>query len=184
MKFKFRKKHVVKESNPFIVKAFIILMSVLLFIYCLSLLLPLFTLSVAFISPYLYKKLKNYVFISLLFFAIGAILIVGVLLFLDISWIVVMVLFTMEAIAMGIISNTTTVQVPLTFKGKFDAGFLAGFLNGACYIGTAIATYALGYLADISGWTLAFILLVSISLFSALLAGVYLLCTKSNRKRV
>lgn len=147
----------------------------------MSLLLPLFTLSVAFISPYLYKKLKNYVFISLLFFAIGAILIVGVLLFLDISWIVVMVLFTMEAIAMGIISNTTTVQVPLTFKGKFDAGFLAGFLNGACYIGTAIATYALGYLADISGWTLAFIVLISVSVFSAILAGIYLVFSKRTR---
>lgn len=61
----------------------------------------------------------------------GAILITGVVLLIDVHWLPVMMLFTVEAICMGIVSNTTTVQVPLTFKGKFDAGFLAVFLNGA-----------------------------------------------------
>ena len=141
----------------------------------MSLLLPLFTLSVAVISPYLYKQLKNYVLISLLCFVIGALFIAGVLLLLDVSWIPIIILFTMEAVTMSIVSNTTTVQVPLTFKGKFDAGFLAGFLNGSCYIGTAVATYALGYIADARGWTGAFILLICITVFSALLALVYIL---------
>ena len=141
----------------------------------MSILLPLFTLSVAIIAPYLYKKLKNYVFISLLSFVAGAILITGVLLLLDVSWIPVIILFTMEAISMGIVSNTTTVQVPLTFNGKFDAGFLAGYLNGSCYIGMAVSTYLLGYMADASGWTGAFILLISIAVFSALLGLVYLI---------
>ena len=141
----------------------------------MSILLPLFTLSVAVIAPYLYKKLSNYVFISLLAFVVGTILITGVLLLLDVSWILVIILFTIEAIVMGIVSHTTTVQVPLTFKGKFDAGFLAGFLNGLCYIGTAVATYVLGYIADASGWTGAFILLICIAAFSALLALIYLI---------
>ena len=148
----------------------------------MSILLPLFTLSVAVISPYLYKKLKNYVLISLLAFVVGTMLITGVLLFLDVSWIPVIILFTIEAITMGIVSNTTTVQVPLTFKGKFDAGFLAGFLNGTCYIGTAVATYALGYIADASGWTGAFILLIAIAVFSAVLAGVYLVLSHFKKK--
>ena len=87
----------------------------------------------------------------------------------------------MEAITMGIISNTTTVQVPLTFKGKFDAGFLAGFLNGSCYIGMAVATYVLGYIADASGWTGAFILLISIATFSALLAVIYLILNMKKK---
>lgn len=147
----------------------------------MSVLLPLFTLSVAFISPYLYKKLKNYVLISLISFVTGAILIAGVLLLLDISWIPVIILFTTEAITMGIVSNTTTVQVPLTFKGKFDAGFLAGYLNGACYIGTAVATYVLGYMADASGWTGAFILLICIAAVSALLALIYLIFNKKKK---
>ncbi|MBQ6922711.1 MAG: MFS transporter [Clostridia bacterium] len=147
----------------------------------MSVLLPLFTLSVAFISPYLYKKLKNYVLISLIAFVTGAILIAGVLLLLDASWIPVIILFTMEAITMSIVSNTTTVQVPLTFKGKFDAGFLAGYLNGACYIGTAVATYVLGYMADASGWTGAFILLICIAAVSALLAVIYLILNMKKK---
>ena len=147
----------------------------------MSVLLPLFTLSVAFIAPYLYQKLKNYVLISLLAFVVGAILITGVLLFLDVSWIPVIILFTMEAVIMSIVSNTTTVQVPLTFNGKFDAGFLAGFLNGSCYIGTAVATYVLGYMADASGWTGAFILLICITVFSALLALIYLIFNKKGK---
>ena len=149
----------------------------------MSILLPLFTLSVVVISPYLYKKLKNYVFISLLAFVVGAILITGVLLLLDVSWIPVIILFTIEAVVMGIVSHTTTVQVPLTFKGKFDAGFLAGFLNGSCYIGTAAATYALGYIADASGWTGAFILLIAIAAFSALLAVIYLIFDKKGKNK-
>lgn len=147
----------------------------------MSVLLPLFTLPVSVISLYLYKKLKNYVLICLLTFVVGSVLITGVLLFLDASWIPVIILFTMEAITMGIVSNTTTVQVPLTFKGKFNAGFLAGFLNGSCYIGMAVATYVLGYIADASGWTGAFILLICIAAFSALLALIYLIFYRNEK---
>ena len=82
---------------------------------------------------------------------------------------------------MDLVANTTTVQVPLTFKGKFDAGFLAGILNGACYTGMAIATYVLGYMADAIGWTGAFLLLISIAAFSALLALAYLIFNKKEK---
>ena len=149
----------------------------------MSILLPLFTLSVAFISPFLYKKLKNYVLIALLFFVFGAVLIVGVVLFLDVSWIPVIIMFTVEAISMSIISNTTTVQVPLTFNAKFDAGFLAGYLNGACYIGTAIATYVLGYMADVSGWAGSLMLLIGVATFSAILALIYLLTQMKEKNK-
>ena len=112
--------------------------------------------------------------VSLLSFVLGAILITCGLIFLEAGWLPVMILFVIESISMGIVSNTTTVQVPLTFNGKFDAGFLAGFLNGSCYIGTAIATYVLGYMADASGWTGAFMLLICIASVSALLGVIYL----------
>ena len=147
----------------------------------MSVLLPLFTLPVAFVSPYLYKKLKNYVLISLISFVFGAIWIILVLVFLDAHWLPVLILFTVEAITMGIITNTTTVQVPLTFNGKFDAGFLAGCLNGACYLGIAVSTYVLGGVADSTGWTSAFIILIAIALFSILLAVFYMLFSKRKK---
>ncbi|MBQ6921650.1 MAG: MFS transporter [Clostridia bacterium] len=150
----------------------------------MSVLLPLFTLPVPVISLFLYKKLKNYVLVCLLSFVVGAVLITGVLFVLDVSWLPVIILFTMEAIMMGIVSNTTTVQVPLTFKGKFDAGFLAGYLNGAAYIGMAIATYVLGYMADASGWTGAFILLICIAVFSAVLALIHLIFSRREKAEI
>ena len=148
----------------------------------MSVMLPLFSLSVAVISPVLIKLLKNHIFISLLCFVVGALLIVLVYVFLNVNWVLVITLFTIEAIVMGIVSNTTTVQIPLTFEGKFDAGFLAGFLNGACYIGTSIATYVLGAMADKGGWTYAFSSLIVIAIISALLALIYLIFTKSKKK--
>ena len=147
----------------------------------MSVLLPLFTLSVAVISPYLNKKFGNYIVTSLAAFVSGAILIIGVLLFIGVHWLPVIILFTLESIAMGLVANTTTVQVPLTFKGKFDAGFLAGYLNGACYIGMSLNTYVLGAMADSSGWTGALVLLIAIAAFSALLAAIYLIFAKKNK---
>lgn len=149
----------------------------------MSVFLPLFTLSVAVISPFLIKILKNHILIAFLSFILGAILIFLVYLFLNVNWVLVITLFTVEAILMGIISNTTTVQVPLTFEGKFDAGFLAGFLNGACYIGMATATYVLGAMADKGGWTYAFILLIVIAVSSAILALLYLIITKPRKTK-
>ena len=148
----------------------------------ISILLPLFMISVAFLSPLLYKLLKNYVLMALVCFVCGAALIVGVLLFLDVHWLPVVVLFTAEAIAMGVVSNMTTVQVPLRLRGKFDTGFLAGFLGGACYVGTALATYVLGAVADKRGWTGALWLLVGLAAFAALLSLLYLFVDRKQNK--
>ena len=108
---------------------------------------------------------------------------IAVLLLLDVQWLPVIMLFTADAVFTGTVSNTTTVQVPLTFKGKFNAGFLAGYLNGACYIGMAVATYLLGYIADTGGWTGAFVLLIGITAVSALLAVVYLIIFRTKKER-
>ena len=140
----------------------------------MSMFLPLFGLVATFLTPYLYKKLKNYIVLSFLAFVVGAILITGVVLCLDIHWLPVMILFVLVRITMGVVSNMTTVMVPLNFKGKFNAGFLAGFLNGSSYLGMAISTYVLGAMVDIVGWKGAIIFLLAIAAFSAVLGLIYL----------
>lgn len=147
----------------------------------MSILLPLFNLTCAVIAPYLNKLLKNYVVVFFLCFVLGIVLLVGVLLCLDAHWLPILILFTVESITMGIIANTTTVEVPLKFKGKFNAGFLAGYLNGACYIGTALATYLLGYMADATGWAGAFILLIGIASLSAVATLIYLIYQRKTK---
>ncbi len=140
----------------------------------MSVFLPLCTFAVSFAMPYLNKKFANYTLLCLLTFVIGTILLIAVIPLLNVHWLPVIVLFTVEAMVMTIAANTTTIQVPLTFKGKFDAGFLAGITNGACYVGTALATYVLGAMADTVGWTGSFILLTVIAAVSVIIALLYL----------
>ena len=148
----------------------------------MSVFLPLFTFSVSFLMPYLNKKFTNYTFLCLLTFVVGFVIIVAVIPLLNVHWLPVIILFSVEAMMMAIAANTTTIQVPLTFKGKFDAGFLAGVLNGACYVGTALATYVLGALADNGGWTSAFILLAGLAAVSVIIAAVYLLIDRKKSR--
>ena len=150
----------------------------------MSVFLPLFTFAVSFVMPYLNKKFKNYTFLCLLTFAVGTVFIIAVIPLLNVHWIPVIVLFSVEAMLMAIAANTTTILVPLTFSGKFDAGFLAGVLNGACYIGTALATYVLGAMADVGGWTGSFILLAVIAAVSVLIATVFLLVDRKDARKV
>ena len=140
----------------------------------MSVVLPRFTFAVSFAMPYFNKKFGNYTLLCLLTFVIGTVILIVVIPLLNVHWLPVLILFTVEAMVMAIAANTTTIQVPLTFKGKFDAGFLAGIMNGACYVGTAPATYVLGAMADVSGWTGAFIILTVIAAVSAIIAVVYL----------
>ena len=140
----------------------------------MSILLPLFMTVIALIYPALNRKIKDPVAITFFAFVLGAITIAGAMFVLDIHWLPIMVLFVVEAMSMSVVSYTTTVSAPLTFKGKFDAGFLAGIFNGACYIGTALSTYVLGVVADNGGWNSAFIVVIGIAAASALFAAIYI----------
>ncbi|MBO4262621.1 MAG: MFS transporter [Clostridia bacterium] len=148
----------------------------------LSVFLPLFTVSVAFISPLLYNIFKNYVVVSLISFILGGIVVAVMTAVMKVNWLPLMITFVFEAICMGIVSNSTTVQVPLTLEGKWSAGFLAGILNGSCYLGSALSSYVLGKTADTVGWTGAFTILFGLILISAVLALIYLIYERRHKK--
>lgn len=149
-----------------------------------SVLLPLFMLSDSIIANFMYKKFPDFVLLSSFVFAIGAALIGATLAFLNVHWMPLVVLFVLECITMGVETNMTTVQAPLLLEGKINAGFIAGFLNGCCYIGSAISSYVLGSLADDGGWSGAFVLLIVLSAFCAVIAAVYVAATKRKRESV
>ena len=72
----------------------------------------------------------------------------------------------------------------LQYLTGINAGFLAGVLNGACYLGSAIATYALGAMADKGGWTYALIFLIIITSLSAIFALIYLIYERIYKTRI
>lgn len=149
----------------------------------LTLFLPFCSVFTASVSVFLHKKLKNFVLTTALMFGLGAILILGVIVYLKTSWILVLVLFILVSMSMGVISNQMTVQAPLYMKRECGAGFLAGLLNGFCYVGSALSTYGFGIIADHSGWSGVFNLLLILACVSAALAVFYLLIVRISHIR-
>ncbi|MBQ7642852.1 MAG: MFS transporter [Clostridia bacterium] len=151
-----------------------------------SVALPLFMLSAAFIADKMYKMTKSFVLNSMLMFVVcvGGITVTLTSLALGASWVAIIALFVMICISMSVVSNQTTVQAPLILKGKLNAGFLAGIFNGCCYFGSAVSSYGLGKIADLTGgWDAVFIAFALLAAMSAVLATVYLVAERLGKKR-
>lgn len=147
-----------------------------------SVFLPLFSIFASFIAAFLHRKLKDFVLIVGIMFAVSIGLCCALTVLLSVSWQMVMVIFVLLMLTMGVIQNQMTVIAPLAMHEKANSGFLAGFLNGCSYIGNALSTYGLGLIADNSGWIGVFVLLTGVSVFSAALAFSYFLLQKFNKR--
>lgn len=144
--------------------------------------LPLFSVFASFIAAFLHRKLKDFVLIVGLMFALSIGLCLALTMLLSVSWQIVMVIFVLLMLSMSVIQNQMTVIAPLAMHEKANSGFLAGFLNGCSYIGNALSTYGLGVIADNSGWLGVFLLLCGISVVSAALAFSYFFLQKFNKR--
>lgn len=151
-----------------------------------SIVLPLFMLSAAFIAHRMYERTGSFVLNSLVMFivGVGGITLTMVGLVSGVTWVVILALFVVICVSMGVVSNQMTVQAPLLLKGKLNAGFLAGFLNGCCYFGSAFSSYGLGKIADLTGgWNAVFVAFALLAAMSAVLATVYLVAERLGKKR-
>ncbi len=149
-----------------------------------SVLLPLFMLSVSFITTFAYKKAKGFVLPIVFAYILTTILLICAIFAINVSWIVLVVSFVLACISVGIVSNMTTVQVPLYMKGRFDAGFLAGVLNGTCYVGRAFSTYILAVLADKYEWEVSFGFLAGLAAISSILAVAFYFTNKKHGEKI
>lgn len=148
----------------------------------LTLLLPMVSILSALIADFLYAKFKNFLSIVGAMFVLSVVLFIALIATVEVSWIVVMLLFLLLTVAMNVVSNQMTAQVPIFMQDKVNSGFLAGFLNGCCYLGNAISTYGLGVIADHDGWTGVFVLLMCLALLSGIIAIVSYFVQKRTKK--
>ena len=148
----------------------------------LSVLLPLFSIFNSIVAGRLYKLFKNFILVSIFgFFATSIILIPTIFLF-NFSWILTLILLILICISSGVVTNAMTVQAPLFLKNKkFNAGFLAGILNGSCYFGNAISTLTLGVIADNSEWNKIFVFFLILSIVSLIIGSIYYRYTKRSK---
>ena len=109
----------------------------------------------------LHKKIKNFLLLTGVLFAIATVCIFVVILLLKTDfWLGIILLFGVISLLMHGINNVVTSMAPLYLREKINSGLLSGLLNGACYIGSAISAYGLGAYADRFGWTSTFYLLL------------------------
>lgn len=150
----------------------------------LTVFLPLVGIFGAIFSTFLYKYIKDFVFISgLLFFgSVGCIL--GVLFLLNGSlWILVLCLFAITVMLMHGINNVITNMFPLYLCKSNDAGKISGILNGFCYLGSTISSYGLGFISDMGGWNSVFIFLLGVCIIPVFMTIIYSLIKLKKAKK-
>lgn len=131
----------------------------------LTLLLPTMAIGGTVVAVNVQKKVKDFVFTSLILFS-GAALLFGLVNILVraetsiLSLIITIVSFAVVSCLMAGVNNVTTGMVPLYESDRMNSGKLAGILNGFCYLGSTISSYGLGFIADKWDWNAVFITLL------------------------
>lgn len=150
----------------------------------LTLVLPILGFFGGSCNPYLEKKLKSFVPLLGFWFLLTAIFTLIVILFLDISWVVVLLSFGLISLFTHGANGVITCMAPLYMRDKIsNSGMLAGVLNGCCYVGSTISSYCLGAIADNFTWNGVFILLLAISCIPIVVTGIMTIVKFSRNKK-
>ncbi len=154
----------------------------------LTFVLPVFGIFGTTVSMWLNKRIKDYIAIIGVVFLATAV-IIGAVLFLFTQANAVSLVSALVVICFGLISciiysanNIITSRAPLFLRNKMNAGLTAGLLNGFCYLGSTLAAYLIGLVADASGWISVFVLLLSVCVFVLVYTAIYLLINLFRQK--
>lgn len=148
----------------------------------LSLVLSVCALPASMLCVKLNKMIKNYLLQVELIFVVAGTLIFGITGLLNTDHIVITIIclgFTSMLMHTG--ASVSTSLAPLELRDHIDSGLLSGILNGCCYVGSTISSYALGSIADNSGWSAVFYFLLSLACVPVAVLLVKL-CVKSIKK--
>lgn len=153
----------------------------------LTLLLPTMAIGGTVVAVNVQKKVKDFVFTSLILFS-GAALLFGLVNILVraetsiLSLIITIVSFAVVSCLMAGVNNVTTGMVPLYESDRMNSGKLAGILNGFCYLGSTISSYGLGFIADKWDWNAVFITLLIVCAVIIAIGLSYVIPTFIHRK--
>jgi len=131
------------------------------------------------------KKIKDYNALIAITFAISSVFALVVVLVLKTpAWIAVLISFGIMAFLMSGSNNVITSMLPLGLRDKANSGFVAGILNGCCYVGSTISSVGLGAISDNFGWSVVFdIFLIMLVAVCVLSLTIYIIKVIKNRKR-
>ena len=115
--------------------------------------LPIFHMIVSMCTYWILKKMKHNVFNCMaMFFAVTMVLLLMLPLFGMNSMILATLLIAMSIGAVHGINALQTCYLPATFSNTGNVSFLAGMLNSATYVGSALSTYLFAVISEKMGW--------------------------------
>ena len=146
----------------------------------LSLALPFLSVFGAFVATRVNDKTKNFVFTSVIFFAVSALL-MPIIIWGDLGGFVLpLCVFALIALLMTAVNSVVTTMAPMYMRNFFFSGTLAGALNGCCYLGSTISSYGLGKIADDLSWNAVFIIIFAFCIAAVVLGGAYFVRKKAK----
>lgn len=150
----------------------------------LTLILPLLGMLGSIFAIAANKVIKDYVLLCGTLFAAVAVFVALIIFSLEaaLSAVFVIIFFGLISLLSHSLNATITAVAPLQMRDLLNSGAVAGILNGCAYVGSTISAYALGALADASGWLAVFKLLFAVSVVSIVLAALYFFIKKSKGK--
>ena len=139
----------------------------------LTLILPLISISGAYVAKLIHKKFPNDILLCGAFYLLsGAVL--GLILWLYTgSLAVAIIMFAFVACFMSAINNIVASSIPFRLRTVGKSGMFAGLINTFCYVGSTLSSYLLGAMAEGSGWNSVIILLLSVSAVTGVAATVF-----------
>lgn len=150
----------------------------------LTLCLPLLTIFGNLFGVTVYKKLKNFILVDVLFFTGAGLFILVIIGALQIqNAIITLICFSLVSFLVGSSNSIITSIFPLQMKGKINSGMIAGVLNGCCYIGSTISSYGLGVVAMHGGWLTVFYLMLGVCIAICVIGGIFMALTAIARKK-
>lgn len=136
--------------------------------------LPVFHMIVSMCTYWILKKMKHNVFNCMaMFFSVTTALLLMLYLFGLNSMILSTLLIAMSIGAVHGINALQTCYLPAAFSNQRNVSFLAGLLNSATYVGSALSTYLFAVISEKMGWNAT---IISWIIFAAAGLTLTLIC--------
>lgn len=148
----------------------------------LTLTIPLFAVFGSYLSLSLIKKLKNYYALCGVLYLLATIIFVVLIFCLNINtWIITLICFILIVLFMSGVNYIVTCVFPMENSEIANSGMVAGLIDGFCYAGSAIASFALGKIAEIFTWETVMYFLLALTMFATVICFLSLIFQKRQK---
>lgn len=151
----------------------------------LTLLVPVLTVFGTTLVVMLNKKVKDYTALIAIIFSVSTLFVGVILICLSTPfWGIVLMSFGLLSLLMSGANNVVTSILPLNLRDRANSGFVAGILNGCCYVGSTFSSVGLGAISDYYGeWTPVFNLLLGLTAAVVVIALIVMFVGKIAKKK-